>query len=223
MAAEKPSEIVVLMTRSDPCCDFCGEDLSRGAWIRKVKDKAQCLECADLDHLVFLPSGDAALTRRAGKHSRLKAVVVRWARARKRYERRGILVDEEALERAEEECSADAEIREQRRRIAEIRRAKLDREYLADFARHLAERYPGCPETEARRIADHACRKHSGRVGRSASAKQFNPEAIDLAVIARIRHAHTRYDDLLAAGWFRDQARDEVRADIDAVISRWSR
>lgn len=223
MAAEKPSEIVVFMTLSDPCCDFCGEDLGRGAWIRKVKDKAQCLECADLDHLVFLPSGDAALTRRAGKHSRLKAVVVRWARARKRYERRGILVDEEALERAEEECSADAEIREQRRRIAEIRRAKLDREYLADFARHLAERYPGCPETEARRIADHACRKHSGRVGRSASAKQFNPEAIDLAVIARIRHAHTRYDDLLAAGWFRDQARDEVRADIDAVVSRWSR
>ena len=91
MAAEKPTEIVVFMTRSDPSCDFCGEDLCRGAWIRKVKDKAQCLECADLDHLVFLPRGDTALTRRAGKHSRLKAVVVQWARARKRYERLGIL------------------------------------------------------------------------------------------------------------------------------------
>jgi len=26
MAAEKPSEIVVFITRSDPRCDFCGED-----------------------------------------------------------------------------------------------------------------------------------------------------------------------------------------------------
>ncbi len=223
MAAEKPTEIVVFMTRSDPSCDFCGEDLGRGAWIRKVKDKAQCLECADLDHLVFLPRGDAALTRRAGKHSRLKAVVVQWARARKRYERQGILVDEEALERAEEECSADAEQREQRRRLAAVRRAEIDRKYTADFARRIVELYPACPAGEARRIAEHACRKHSGRVGRSAAAKSFEPEAIRLAVLARIRHAHTRYDDLLAAGWFRDQARDEVRADIDAVVSRWSR
>jgi hypothetical protein len=93
MAGNKPSEIVVFMTRSDPRCDFCGEELGRGAWIRKVEDKAQCLECADLDHLVYLPRGDAALTRRAGKHSRLKAVVVQWARARKRYERQGLLVE----------------------------------------------------------------------------------------------------------------------------------
>ena len=47
MAAEKPSEIVVFMTRSDPRCDFCGEDLGRGAWIREGKDKAQRLEWAD--------------------------------------------------------------------------------------------------------------------------------------------------------------------------------
>ena len=62
MVGKNPSEIVVFMTRSSPKCDFCGEELGRGAWIRKVEDKAQCLECADLDHLVFLPSGDAALS-----------------------------------------------------------------------------------------------------------------------------------------------------------------
>jgi len=55
-----------------------------------------CLGCADLDHLVFLAAGDAALTRRAKKASALSAVVVRFIRARKRYERQGILVDEPA-------------------------------------------------------------------------------------------------------------------------------
>jgi len=223
MAAKGPYEIVVFMTRSEPKCDDCGEDLGRGAWIRKVDDKAQCLECADLDHLVFLPRGDAALTRRAGKHSSLKAVVVQWARARKRYERQGVLIEEEALERAEEECGADAEERERRRRMAAIRRAELDREYVAEFAKHVASRYPECPRDEARRIAEHACRKHSGRVGRSAAAKTFDPEAIDLAVAARVRHAHTRYDDLLSEGWIRNQARHEVRGEINAVLTKWSK
>jgi hypothetical protein len=222
MAKKGPYEIVVFMTRSEPKCDFCGEDLGRGAWIRKVDEKAQCLECADLDHLVFLPQGNAALTRRSGKHSRLKAVVVRWASARKRYERQGILIEEEALERAEEECDADAEERERRRRMAVIRRAELDREYVAEFAKHITTRYPGCPRDEARRIAEHACRKHSGRVGRSAAAKSFDPETIDLAVAARVRHAHTRYDDLLADGWFRNEARHEVRGEIRAVLASWS-
>lgn len=220
---KKTTEVVVFMARSEPRCDFCGEELGRGAWIRVIEHRAQCLECADLDHLVFLPRGDTALTRRAGKHSRLKAVVVQWARARKRYERQGILVEEEALERAEEECDADAGQREQRRRLAAVRRAEIDRAYVADFARHIADLYPGCPKGEARRIAEHACRKHSGRVGRTAAAKEFDPETIRLAVLARIRHAHTRYDDLLTGGWFRDEARDEVRAEIDAVARRWER
>src|ERR671910_524713 len=75
----------------------------------RVDKRALCLACADLDHLVFLPAGDAALTRRAKRASRLSAVVVRFSRARKRYERQGILAEEEALERAEAECLADVE------------------------------------------------------------------------------------------------------------------
>jgi hypothetical protein len=58
-------------------------------------------EAPRLDHLIFLPSGDAALTRRAGKYSTLSAVVLQWSRARKRYERQGLLVEEAALQRAE--------------------------------------------------------------------------------------------------------------------------
>ena len=74
-----------------------------------------CMDCADLDHLVYLPAGDAALTRRARRASRLSAVVVRFSRSRKRYERQGILIEEAALERAEQECLVDEEARARRR------------------------------------------------------------------------------------------------------------
>lgn len=60
-----------------------------------------CLRCVGLDHLVFLPSGDAALTRRARQASDLSAVVVRFSRTRKRYERQGLLVEAAALSHAE--------------------------------------------------------------------------------------------------------------------------
>ena len=87
-------ELKVFITTREASCDECGEDLGRRAWIMLVEDKgALCLACADLDHLVFLPAGDAALTRRSRKYSTLCAVVLKWSRARKRYERQGLLVE----------------------------------------------------------------------------------------------------------------------------------
>ena len=74
-----------------------------------------CLTCADMEHLVFLPSGDAALTRRAKASSGLSAVAVRFSRSRGRYERQGLLVEEGALERAEVECLEDEDARARRR------------------------------------------------------------------------------------------------------------
>ena len=219
---KKPVDIVVFVVRKEAECDGCGKELGRGSMILVVDGKSACLDCADLDHLVFLPSGDAALTRRAGKHSRLRAVVVRWSTARKRYERQGTLVEEAALERAEEECEADADQRVARREREEIRRAELDQRYVADFERHLRAVFPRCPAKEARQIAEHACRKHSGRVGRSAAAKEFDPEAIRLAVIAHIRHERTRYDELLMRGWDRHEARAEVAFELDGVLRAWS-
>lgn len=60
-----------------------------------------CLSCAGLAALEFLPSGDAALSRRAKASSKVHAVVVRFSRARKRYEQQGLLVEPEALREAE--------------------------------------------------------------------------------------------------------------------------
>ena len=63
---EQTAELKVFISTTDASCDECGEQLGRGAWITLVENKgALCLTCADLDHLIFLPSGDAALTRRA--------------------------------------------------------------------------------------------------------------------------------------------------------------
>ena len=120
----KTTDLKVFITSGEASCEECGEDLGRQAWIFLEKEKgALCLSCADLDHLVYLPAGDAALTRRSRKHSTLVAVVLEWSRARKRYERQGLLIEEEALTQAEQECLADADARARQRERAAERRA----------------------------------------------------------------------------------------------------
>ncbi|MCL5995722.1 MAG: DUF2293 domain-containing protein [Chloroflexi bacterium] len=215
-------DIKVFISTNDVSCSECGEDLGRGAWITLVEKKgAVCLACADLDHLVFLPPGDAALTRRAHKHSTLSAVVLKWSRARKRYERQGLLVEVPALEQAEQECLADSEVRARRREREAERREELDSQYVDQFARRVCELFPGCPAERATAIAEHACLKYSGRVGRSAAAKSLDEAAVRLAVIAHIRHAETGYDELLAQGYERREAREQVRDEIERVLDQW--
>ena len=218
----KDDEIKVFISNRDSTCDECGEDLGRKAWITLVRDVgALCLSCADLDHLVFLPSGDAALTRRARKYSRLSAVVLKWSRARKHYERQGLMVEEAALELAEGECLADFEVRELRKEREAERRVGLDQKYVEQFAHKIRELFPRIETGREQIIAEHACRKYSGRVGRSAAAKSLDENAILLAVIAHIRHRETNYDELLGTGWERSDARTAVAASIDEVLNRW--
>ena len=216
------SDLTVFITRGESTCSECGEELGRKAWITLVEGKgALCLACADLDHLVFLPAGDAALTRRSRKHSTLSAVVLRWSRARKRYERQGLLVEEEALEQAEQECLADADVRARRREREAARRAEIDLQYVQQFAERVRELFPGCPPGREVAIAEHACMKYSGRVGRSAAAKSLEEQAIRLAVQAHVRHTETNYDELLAAGHERWEARSEVAGIVTHVLAVW--
>ena len=222
MATTSTSEITVFIARRDVTCSECGEALGRHAWIMLDRERgALCLACADLDHLVFLPAGDTALTRRAKKHSTLSAVVLEWSRTRERYERQGLLVEEAGLAQAEHECLADADARE-RRRVREVdRRAEEDQEYVVRFAAAVREAYPCCPPGRETIIAEHACRKYSGRVGRSASAKRLDAEAVRLAVVAHVRHAETNYDQLLSQGYDRGDARAEVEGQVARVLAQW--
>jgi hypothetical protein len=214
-------EIVVFSIVRESTCAECGAELGKGSFLRMEKERPLCMACADLDQLVFLPSGDTALTRRARKHSTLDAVVVRFSRTRGRYERQGVLVEEAALAQAERECLADADARERARERAQERRAEVDMQYVAEFVERLGALFPGCPVAERQEITAHACQKYSGRIGRSAAAREFDPTAIELAVRARIRHCHTPYDRLLARGGDRSDARAAVRDDVERVCARW--
>ncbi|MBE0428227.1 MAG: DUF2293 domain-containing protein [Nitrospirae bacterium] len=213
----------VFITNRDSTCDECGENLGRKAWITLNPDKgALCLACADMDHLVFLPSGNTALTRRAHKHSTLAAVVLKWSQSRKRYERQGLLLEETALEKAEKECLADDEVRARRREREAKRRAELDYKYIERFAKRVQELFPLCPSGREIVIAEHACLKYSGRIGRTATAKSLEENAIRLAVIAHICHTETPYDRLLAKGFDRREARSQVEERVDEILSKWA-
>lgn len=216
------STIKVFISHRDSKCDDCGEKLGRQAWITLEHDKgALCLTCADLDHLVFLPSGDAALTRRSKKHSTLSAVVLKFSRSRKRYERQGLLVEESGLQQAEAECLADSELRSRRAERERDRRDDLDQQYIEAFGKRIRELFPHIPSGRELEIAEHACQKYTGRVGRSAAAKTFDEKAVHLAVLAHIRHRETNYDQLLGNGWIRNEARSHVRERVDQVSEKW--
>jgi hypothetical protein len=212
--------VVFTILRESKCAD-CGKELLGGDFLTMEGERPLCLVCADLDHLVYLRRGDTALTRRARKHSTLSAVVVRFSRARKRYERQGVLVEESALERAEQECLADADRRSAQRERAEIYRDKQDEVLALKMTESIRQMFSGCPPEEAKAIAAHTSVRGSGRVGRTAAGRALDQEALTAAVIASIRHRHTRYDRLLMKGWDRMGARDAVRDEIDRVLDRW--
>ena len=222
-ATEVNDDIVVFSILKPSTCAECGTELMKGSLLRMEKQKPLCLECADLDHLVFLPRGDVALTRRSRKHSVLSAVVVRFSRSRKRYERQGLLVESGALERAQEECLSDEGKRRIAREKGSLARDRADNQYVAQFVDCIRSRYPDCPPGEAEAIAKHACEKYSGRVGRSSLAKSFDATAIDLAVKAHVRHRYTDYDRLLSRGWERTEARSAVVGRVIEIIERWRR
>jgi hypothetical protein len=85
--------------------------------------------------------------------------------------------------REEIECLEDEDARAQRRIREAERRAKLDLTYIKHFAERIQQLCPKCPLKTARSIAEHACTKYSGRVGRSAAAKALDEQVVHLAVI----------------------------------------
>ncbi len=217
--AAKPPDLVVIMPVKDWVCARCG---GTGDLLTMDDAGPLCMTCADLDHLVFLGAGDAALTRRAKKASVLSAVVVRWSRSRKRYERQGILVEEAALEQAEQDCLADEDARMRRRERDRERRADEDVELQARMAAEIARLFPRCPPERAEAIARHTALRGSGRVGRSAAGRALDEQAITLAVAASVRHQDTDYDSLLMSGVPRDVARDRIRPGIERILASWT-
>lgn len=95
--SSRPPDLVVVSPVKEWTCTCCA---GTGDLLFMRDNGPECMGCAGLDHLEFLATGDAGLTRRAHRASELSAVVVRFSRTRKRYERQGLLVEPAALELA---------------------------------------------------------------------------------------------------------------------------
>jgi hypothetical protein len=95
----RPPDLVVISPLKDWTCTTCS---GTGDLLIMQDTGPVCLRCVGMDHLVFLPSRDAGVTRRAHRASELSAVVVRFSRSRKRYERQGLLVESTALAHAQQ-------------------------------------------------------------------------------------------------------------------------
>lgn len=199
-------------------CNRCGKPVPYGEkFVAESEDsKGACFDCAPFTNYVLLPPGNAALTRRSKKHSSLCGVLYRWNNRRRRYEREGQYVEALAISKAQAECENDQEKRTlKNKKVAEIRAVK-DKEYIHAFTLAIRAHFPNCPPKREVEIATHACEKYSGRVGRSANAKQFDTKMIELAVVAHIRHTKTNYDNQFGKG----KRKKEIRADLSYTIRK---
>ena len=209
--------------RTDVTCVVCKNEIAEGEYVvlsRGNKD-CTCRSCSGLEHLIFLPSGDKVITLRAKKYSSKFAIVFQYNRKRKRNERQGLLVEEDALDKAIQESEADQDARALQREKNAVRREKQEKEYKKLFADKMRELYPNMPKGREFEITKHACEKYSGRVGRSAEAKVLDEYMINLAVRADIRHTETDYDFFLAKYNDKRFAREMVQSKIDEVMYEW--
>ena len=172
-----------------------------------------CLECTGLGHLVFLPSGDSALTRHTRTASRTSAEVFRQVRRRYpgvRDERQGILTELYAIERAAQQCLAEPAKPEGRGTVdAELRRS-IDEAIRTTF--------PGCPSARAHAIAYHAAVR-----GRRPSARQdaAHPKSVHLAVAESARRIDTDYDEQVLRGIHPSRAEYQVQGLVDDILGTW--
>ena len=93
-ASRAPDLVVIQPLNREWKCYRCG---GSGDLLMMENSGPACLRCVGLDDLGFLPAGDALLSRRVKAKTTRCAVVVRFSRSRRRYERQGLLVEPKAL------------------------------------------------------------------------------------------------------------------------------
>ena len=218
---EKPKGLVVFQVLRPSTCAECSTDIEKNGMLLMDGEHPYCLPCVGLADLEFLPSGDMALTRRSTKYSGRVAVVVCFSRSRGRYERQGIMADPAAIERAEAECTDDAEERKNNRERGALQREEEDKVLVKRMTQQILGLYPKCPPAEARQVAAHTAKRGSGRVGRTAAGRNLEESPLTAAVKAAVRHRHTNYDELLLNGVDRADARERVAGQIAEIFNQW--
>lgn len=108
--SRKKLQPVYWLSRASRCYN-CDTRLERGAIVKLVQGDDErevlCKTCAGLQTLEFLPSGNAKLTQLVQKHSTQSFVVMQWSELWKCYERKGLLVEAEALAKARGESGGN--------------------------------------------------------------------------------------------------------------------
>lgn len=223
MATE--SQNIFLTKKQKLKCSICHTAIKQGAAFvsESEKTKGSCFACSDFVHYEFLPPGNAALTRRSKSISDKCGVVYTWNQRRKRFERKGQYVTAVSIVEAKISCEKDQEKRNTNNVKAAERRVVQDKEYIEAFGIAILRFYPSCPANKEKEIAEHACLKHSGRVGRTAAAKEFDREMIDRAVEAHIRHSETNYDYQFGIGKLKREIRTDVKNEVVRIMKKWSR
>jgi hypothetical protein len=102
-----------------------------------------------------------------------------------------------------------------------VRRKEQDRALIAEMTARIGSLFPRCPPSETAAIAAHTAARGSGRVGRTAAGRKLEEQALAAAVSAAVRHKHTEYDALLAAGMDRALARQQVADRVQAILAAW--
>ncbi len=102
-ASRAPELVVIQPLNREWVCHRCG---GTGDLLMMEDPGPACLRCVGLDDLEYLPAGNSLLTRRAKAKSTRYAPVVRFSRARGRYERQGLLVEPQALADVQRELDA---------------------------------------------------------------------------------------------------------------------
>lgn len=221
---ETYTQNIYLTKRETLKCSVCRKVVRFGqAYVAETENhKGTCFSCSPFTKAAFLEPGNAALTRRSKKYSAFCGILFSWNRRRKRFERKGQYVEAKAIAMAQLECEEDAKNRALKNEKAAIKRMTEDKIYVVEFSVAIRKRYPNCPKNRELAIAKHACEKYSGRVGRTANAKQFDGEMIDLAVEAHIRHKETNYNSQFNKGITKRTIRSLVKEDITKVLHKWS-
>jgi len=97
-------------------CHQCDKKLKPGDIAKLVHGeddrKVLCLACAGLDALEILRKGNAQITKLANKYSSSKFVIMKWSDLWKSYERVGLLLEPQAIDRAEMESGIQLAKRE---------------------------------------------------------------------------------------------------------------